>query len=213
MLSRFPFLKTSFEDHIRSSYKDRWKRFIIRVLYNIDYFGAGLPNYIYEELSYLLEIVSFNKGEYVYKANQLCEYIYIISKGEVDIMLNKVNSDVNIDTLYTGWSIGSYGIISGQCFITSGIAKTDWTVLRLSLSKLMKARKDYDEVDHIISQYENYIERNGAPYCDYKLYRYSKRHKLTCKEKMMNGIRRICRIIKSLKTYAIQEILSKANEK
>ena len=213
VLTRYPFLKTSMENYIKNTYKDRWKKFIFRALNNIDYFGSCIPSYINEEIGYLLEIVSFNKGEYLFKANQLWEYIYIISQGEVDITLNKINSEVHIDTLYTGWSIGSYGIISGQCFITSGIAKTDWTVLRLPHSKLIKARKDYDEIDHIISQYESYIELNGPPYWDYKLYRYSKKYKLSCKAKIMNGIRRIWRIIKSLKTYAIQELLSKAHEK
>ena len=150
ILSRYPFLKTSMEVKIKNSYKDKWKRFIHRVLWNIEYFGKGISNSAIEEIGYLFEIVSFNKNEYLFKAGQMCENIYIISKGEIDILINKMGTDVHIDTLYTGCSIGSYGIISGQWFITSGKAKTDCTLLRLSLSKLMKARKDYEEVDAVL---------------------------------------------------------------
>lgn len=57
----------------------------------------------------------------------------------------------------------------------SAKAKTDCTILKLSYEKLKKARKDFESLDYIMSQYETYIEDRGPPYCDYKLYRYNSR--------------------------------------
>jgi len=81
--------------------------------------------------------------------------------------------------------------------------------LKLKISDLEKIRKSSGHLDDIMTQYEEYINESGRPFCDYNMYRH-KFNKISAKRKLMFGITRLCRIIKSFQTYAIQDLFSKA---
>lgn len=57
-----------------------------------------------------------------------------------------------------------------------------------------------------MTDYEQYIEENGLPYCDYRIYRH-KHLKLTPFEKFRFGIRRIISILKSYKQLDLKDLL------
>lgn len=63
-----------------------------------------------------------------------------------------------------------------------------------------------------MSDYENYCDENGLPYCDYKLHR-NRNLDMSPLEKFRAGIRRIMRIVKSYKSSALTELLQKVAEK
>jgi len=62
-----------------------------------------------------------------------------------------------------------------------------------------------------MSEYEEYIEENGLPYCDYKLHR-GKDWDITPIEKFQNGINRIIRISKSYKANTFTNLLKKVQD-
>ena len=101
-----------------------------------------------------------------------------------------------LDRLYTGCSIGSYAILTGDDYSFSAKAKSDSILLKITESRLEEFRERFDELNFKISEYENYIDREGLPYCDYKLYR-AGIHSMSPIKKFQLGIRRIIRIVVS----------------
>jgi hypothetical protein len=41
----------------------------------------------------------------------------------------------------------------------------------LSHARLQEIRDSYDNLDEIVSEYEEYLQENGLPFCDYRIYR------------------------------------------
>lgn len=72
-------------------------------------------------------------------------------------------------------------------------------------------RQKYNDLDKRMSEYELYIEQNGLPFCDYKLYR-TKNNDIKPIEKFKNGVKRIMRILNSYKTSAFTDLLKKIQE-
>lgn len=81
-------------------------------------------------------------------------------------------------------------------YTITGIARTDTTVLALTFGVLEKYIQNHDVLMSIIKDYETYIDENGLPYLDYKLYR-SQLHNITPLRKLQQGVRRIMRIMLS----------------
>ena len=88
----------------------------------------------------------------------------------------------------------------------SGIAKTDCSVILIGHQKIESLRKEYEEINSTILYYEDYIQSNGLPFLDYKMYR-SKLYNIKPIQKFQNGIRRISRIIKSYQINDLQGLL------
>ena len=190
-----PDVAEEMKKYIFQSYNDRWKKFVKRTLESIEYFNEPKLEKIREELFYKLEILNIKKDTTIFQNGKPWREIYIIANGEVNIFIE--NNDKNesyLDTVYQGCSIGSYSILTGDDYSINGKAKTDWTLLKLTYEKLEEVRKEFDELDYIISEYEDYIESEGLPYCDFKLYR-AGLSKMKPIKKFQIGIRRIVQIV------------------
>lgn len=70
ILSRFPYVQKIMEDHLRHTYNDRWRKFIHRALRNVDYFDVGVSSLVINEIGYMLETISINKNDYLFKAGE-----------------------------------------------------------------------------------------------------------------------------------------------
>lgn len=55
------------ERRIRKHYNDNWKKFIKRSIKNIDYLSYGMPDHIIDDISYLFDMESINKGAYLFR--------------------------------------------------------------------------------------------------------------------------------------------------
>ena len=102
--------------------------------------------------------------------------------------------------------------MSNELFSTSARAKTECTVLKITYNQLQNIRNQFQNLDEVMTHYEKYVENSDPPICDYKLYRY-KAHKMSSKKRLIFGIRRLNRIIRSYQTYEIQELLNLAKFK
>ena len=94
----------------------------------------------------------------------------------------------------------------------SAKARSDLTVLKLPFVKMQALRDKYDDLDKILGEYEAYLDENGLPYCDYKLYR-NKHLNMGPKEKFQYGVKRIMRIVKSYRSTAFADLMEKVREK
>lgn len=123
----------------------------------------------------------------------------------------KTSNETYLDTIYAGCSVGSYSALNVEDYTISGKALTDCTVLKLEYVHLERMRCVNDDLDANITEYEQYVEENGLPYCDYKLHR-GNGNDITGLEKFQNGINRIMRIIKSYKASTFTDLLNKVQE-
>ena len=213
IIQRFPFIKSSMEKRMKIMYQDRWRRFIKRSLRNIDYLCTGVPDSVVDEISYKMEIIEIQKDDRLFESGIPWKEIFIICNGELEVRItNNINTiGTFLDTLYSGCSIGSYSALAYEDYTITGIAQGSMTVLRLDFSVLEKMRRTSDTLDNKMVEYENYIERNGLPYCDYKLHR-TRALDVEPIVKFKNGVKRILRIVKSYKSSAFTELLKKVQE-
>uniref|UniRef100_A0A7S3NVT5 Uncharacterized protein n=1 Tax=Euplotes crassus TaxID=5936 RepID=A0A7S3NVT5_EUPCR len=84
--------------------------------------------------------------------------------------------------------------------------------MRCRIEKIQNLRKDHNSLNLMMVEYENYIDHTPPPVCDYKLYRY-KLYKMSVKKRLLLGISRLNRIIRSTQTYEIRELLHQAKVK
>lgn len=214
LLLRYSFVRKAMETRISKDYQDKWRNFIKRALRNVEFLAKSIPEEIIEEISYKLDIKSISKGDYLFKVGEPCKEIYIICKGRMELLISnkRKSAESFLDTVYTGCSIGSYSCLNTDDYALSGRALTDCTVLKLEYLRLEQMRQEYEELEDNMSEYEQYIEENGLPYCDYKLHRGSE-WEITPIEKFQNGINRIIRIVKSYKANTFTDLLKKVQEK
>ena len=85
-------------------------------------------------------------------------------------------------------------------------------LLKLPISKLVQLRMKHMELDDKLTEYEEYIDVNGLPYCDYRFFR---SHHLSLKplQKFQCGIRRIISILGSYKNFDIRDLMQKIKNK
>ena len=76
----------------------------------------------------------------------------------------------------------------------------------MPISKLSQLRDIHSSLDAKMSEYEDYIEANGLPYCDYRVFR-SQHLKLRPIKKFQYGVRRIISILGSYKTFDFRELM------
>lgn len=90
MLQRYPDIEVAMNKHIYKEYKDKWKRFVKKTLFNIDFLSQKVDDEIIEEISYKLEPVNLNAQTYLFQTGKPCKDIHIVVKGEIDIFIKNV---------------------------------------------------------------------------------------------------------------------------
>lgn len=206
LLKRYPDLESKMNAYIYSTYKDKLKKFVKKSLLNIDYLSSKISDEIIEEISYKLETVNLNADTYLFQSGKACKEIYIILRGEVDVLIKNSKKESYLDTLYIGWSTGSYSILTGEDYCFSVKSRTEWKVLMLSHEVLEELREKYDELNFKISEFEGYIEKDGIPYWDYKFFRASQIN-MNPYKKFQMGVKRIMRIVVRVLDNVCLEIL------
>lgn len=178
-------------------------------LKNIDYLSTDIPDQILEQLFYSLESITISPGTYLFKKGTSCTCLYLISSGDLDILIGADKTEKLIDTLYENCIIGTYYSITGDEYSISARANTECTVLKLPFELVSKFRLENEALDEAVCKCEEYIVDNDLPYCDYKLYRGDTRQ-ISPLQKFKNGIRRIMRIVSTYKASAFTELLLRA---
>ena len=85
--------------------------------------------------------------------------------------MNRNNADIYLDTLYCGWSIGTYTFLSNSKYSMRAEAKSDVLVLVITKEILDKYSKMNHDFKKVLTDYERYVHFEGLPLLDYKLFR------------------------------------------
>lgn len=91
-------------------YEDNLKKFIKELICNVDYFKSCSTETI-EEITYYCEQEYVDKDTVIFRAGDPINKIYFIVNGYVNINVRVGISDIFVDSLYQGCSIGCNGIL------------------------------------------------------------------------------------------------------
>ena len=98
----------------------------------------------------------------------------MIVRREVAVMIVKDNIATMLETLHKFSQFGAYtSMMKPQQRSSAHLiqAKSDCHILTLEIEDLRAIRSVYPEVDMIITHTEKFLENEGLPLCDFKLYR------------------------------------------
>eukprot|EP00347_Sterkiella_histriomuscorum_P022573 403337973 len=152
-------------------YNDKWKIFQKKIISSIEYF-ANLSEDLKEELHYKLSLEYFEKDTEIFSTGDSCDALYFIVDGEIDLVIHQQDDEeLQLDTLYTGCSIGSYSLIQQQKYPYTARARNSVTLLVLSRADLYEAVDVIEELNYALWDAEEFINNNGVPMCDYTIYR------------------------------------------
>lgn len=131
------------------SYKDTYKMFVKEILRSVDYM-SNLSDDSIEEISYFLKQVDYEKDKIIFRAGDFIDKIYFVINGRIKISVNINDTEVFIDSLSRGCSVGSYGVVGGLNYHFSGRAETKLTLLVLSKEDLKILVNSCDDLDRKI---------------------------------------------------------------
>ena len=84
------------------------KKFLKKVLRNIDYLSYGVSDESIEEITYLCEPITISEDTQLFKSGSKCKGIYLISDKQLNIYVNNANKEIFLDTLHIRSSIDTY---------------------------------------------------------------------------------------------------------
>lgn len=113
----------------------------VLALKNVELFH-DIPGEVLADIASLLEEEVHEKGQYVVSEGDLGKELYIIIKGEIDI----VKGGERIDVMKAGGSFGEMAIIDSQPRSADAIALTDVLVLKMERDDFHEILKQREEV-------------------------------------------------------------------
>jgi CRP-like cAMP-binding protein len=113
----------------------------VLALKNVELFH-DIPGEVLADIASLLEEEVYEKGQYVVSEGDLGKELYIIIKGEIDI----VKGGERIDVMKAGGSFGEMAIIDSQPRSADAIALTDVLVLKMERDDFHEILKQREEV-------------------------------------------------------------------
>ncbi len=114
---------------------------ILHILSDIAIFG-GVTDEQREEIFKRLEVGTFRKGEFIFRKGDEPEYIYIIKKGKIALLIAEHDVNIQKKTLETGECFGEASLMSMQRHTTTTVALEDCEVVVLSRRALLQLQQE-----------------------------------------------------------------------
>jgi hypothetical protein len=188
------------------AYKDNLKKFIKEMIWSVDYFKSCSPETI-EEISYYWEQQYVDKDTVIFRAGDPIDKLYFIINGSVNINVRIGMSDVLVDSLYQGCTIGCNGILGDFNHNFTARTITNTNFLCISKDNLNVLINSWEDLDKEIYSWKEYYHQSEIPYVDFRLYR-SPDEKINAKDVLRLSIFRLLRIRRTLDRYhTAEEIL------
>ena len=178
----------------------------------VDYFDT-LENHIVTELIFQLQYQFFPKDAVIIKQREACDCIYIVLDGEVSVMIvNGFDTEV-IEDLSKFSSFGAYTCMTKQRLSNSLVqAKSDCSILTLSIEIFKQMRNSDAQVDEIITNVENFLNEEGLPLCDFKVHR--RKHNWSIKTIFKAAVNRVVKLnSRNNKGRALMNLIMHMKEK
>ena len=113
----------------------------VLALKNVELFSE-IPGEVLADIAFVIEEVTMDRGTYIVHEGELGRELFIIVKGEVDV----VSGERKIDTLKQGAYFGEMAILDSQPRSADVVAIADVTLLKIERDDFHEIMKQRDEV-------------------------------------------------------------------
>ena len=153
---------------IKANYKDPVTNFFMYRYKRIEYL-AKLDTRIVEEISCHLYVVIYKFNQIILSPGQICDHVFFVMMGVVEIFVYSGNDEVVIDYLGKGSVIGQYSVLGREkSLLGMRAVKAGCTsILCLDHDTFESMRMKRQEVDQALQVAEDYIDKQGVPQIDY----------------------------------------------
>ena len=165
---RFPRLAEKMTKRIQANYMDPMTNFFMHRYKRVDYL-ANLDERIIEEISFHLKVVVYQFNQEILTPGQICDHVFFIMKGVVEIYIQSGNEQVVIDYLGKGSVVGQYSILGREktLFGMRAVLAGTTSVLCLGRETFETLRMKRQEVDQALLYAEDFIDKQGVPQIDF----------------------------------------------
>jgi len=113
----------------------------VLALKNVELF-SDIPGEVLADIAFVIEEVNYDRGTYIVHEGELGHELFIIVKGEVEV----VSGGRKIDTIREGGYFGEMAILDSQPRSADVVAVTDVTLLKIARDDFYEIMKQRDEV-------------------------------------------------------------------
>lgn len=205
MCQQFPDLEVKMKENLKK-YQDRLKLFCKLSLKEIPYLKK-LSEKSLEEITYHLKQKYYDANDIIFRAGDAVEDIDLITRGEVDLILNVDNHDLVLHNLYQGCYMGGYKALSDNTYAHTARAVTNVTIHSLSKDSISLLQKNLSDFNTAIENAKGYIERTEDPIIGFGLFRYTNKN-LNATKILKMAVIKVLKINRDLKEAGIKEKVS-----
>lgn len=113
----------------------------VLALKNVELF-SDIPGEVLADIAFVIEEMTMDRGTYIVHEGELGRELFIIVKGEVDV----VSGDRKIDTIRQGGYFGEMAILDSQPRSADVVSLSDVTLLKIDRDDFYEIMKQRDEV-------------------------------------------------------------------
>ncbi|CAI2375579.1 unnamed protein product [Moneuplotes crassus] len=209
MCVQFPDLKDKMKENLKK-YQDKLKLFLKVILRAIPFF-QDLSEESIEEITYHLKQKSFDSNEVIERAGETVDRICLVTRGEVDLILNIENHDFVIHNLYQGCFIGGYKVLQDSVHAHTARSVTSVSVHTLNRDSISILQRCLPDFQTAIDKAKKYLKSDN-PIIGYGLFR-DTNGSISPVRMLQMAVIKIMKINRELKNIGSKETAANALER
>lgn len=152
------------------NYQDKLKQFLKIVIRGVPFF-KNLSEDSIEEITYHLKQKYYQTDEIIFRAGSPVDYLQIITKGEVDLIMKIDNHELVSHNLYQGCHIGGYKILDDFAHSHTARAVNSVTLHYITKDSLSLLANNIPEINNSIEKAKNYIRNSQMPIIGFGIFK------------------------------------------
>lgn len=203
MCHQFVDVRVKLKDNLKN-YNDKLKVFLKLSLRNVPYM-KNLSDEVIEEITYNLKQKYYEDSDVIYRAGSLVENLYIVTRGEVNLMMSIEGHSFQLHRLYQGCYIGSYKLFGDYYHVHTARAKNNVTIHALSKDSMTILRQSMPEFEYACQSAITYMNTTSDPIISFG----NLRGELTPKQLLRLTITKILKINRDFREVGLENGLAK----
>lgn len=169
MCQQYPSLTEKMKAKLKT-YNDKLKIFLKVILKSIP-FMKNLSAESIEEVTYHLKQKYYDPNEVIFRPGDPVDQLYLITRGEVDLIVNIDNHDFIVHNLYQGCFIGGYRILGDYIHTYTARAVSSVTLHYINKDSVSLLQNNLSDFKAEIELAKQYIEKNKDTIIGFGLFR------------------------------------------
>jgi len=194
------------------TYNDKLKIFLKLILRSVP-FMKKLCNDSVEEVTYHLKQRYFDPDEVIFRAGDQVEYIYLITRGEVDLIVNVDKHDFVVHNLYQGCYMGGYKVLGDHSHSHTARAVSSVTLHCINKDSLSLLQNNLNDFKKEVELAMNYIDTTNDPVIGFGMFKDERGGNVTPTEVFRMSVVKILKLNRDFKEAGIENGVSRMLEK